>query len=342
MADDADILACEVRNPLVAMLTMGEYKQLPDISDSARRDAANIVSCCHFAAGYDVIYAQATKTKGNIPKTVLLDENKTRDNYTPEENYKLYWIDDEIDEFNDVVSDLLKKYPDRYDGLLYLLSGHGDDEGVAYDCEGVEVPVNGQIFGCFHGESCPPLINKPKIFIVDICRGKMRHHKLRNELYKGDVTDDNFYLEPDPNLEILRRKSKNDSDHDEKSENKSNDENINDRGVSRQTNTKVTKPRYVNVVESPYFVNESFNIAVYANTTGYAVVEGNKGGYLIRSFTKALITGIQVNKPKTFYDFILQVGQIMEALQQQSPIRDIIEYVSSASRAVLLYARGRK
>ena len=65
--------------------------------------------------------------------------------------------------------DLSEKDFSKYDSFFCIVLSHGKKEGiVGVDEETISVEA---ITGQFTGDKCPTLLNKPKIFIIQACRG---------------------------------------------------------------------------------------------------------------------------------------------------------------------------
>ena len=66
-----------------------------------------------------------------------------------------------------------------HDGLLFFFSGHGNQDSLIFP--GGESYKWQFIFDFFSGkdESCPVLADKPKIFILDNCRGRIKSHSVQ-------------------------------------------------------------------------------------------------------------------------------------------------------------------
>lgn len=74
------------------------------------------------------------------------------------------------------MKDLLKTYSQKnHDGDCFVccIMSHGCTDGV-YGTD-VKTISRDDIFGPFSGTSCPSLINKPKVFFIQACRGKEYH-----------------------------------------------------------------------------------------------------------------------------------------------------------------------
>ena len=86
--------------------------------------------------------------------------------------YKIEWTSDEIDNFLKEVSNTINDKKNNFDGLIFIISSHGEDEGVLLDSEGKDYQLM-EIFSTFDNSTCTKLAGKPKLFIIDACRGQM-------------------------------------------------------------------------------------------------------------------------------------------------------------------------
>ena len=126
-------------------------------------------------------------------------------------NFKLKWTTGEIKQFNDAILTKLSKRNDeiikkndsrdeskensnetkqvKYDGLIYIISGHGYSDKVFLDSDGNKISLNDVFFDPFSNKNCEYFYGKPKLFIVDCCGGTMTSKKIINEKYVGDESD---------------------------------------------------------------------------------------------------------------------------------------------------------
>ena len=58
-----------------------------------------------------------------------------------------------------------------HDSLIFIISSHGEARNVILDSKSSKLKLT-QVFKHFNGASCEEFIDKPKIFIVDVCRGR--------------------------------------------------------------------------------------------------------------------------------------------------------------------------
>ena len=64
---------------------------------------------------------------------------------------------------------------DKYDCLMVAILTHGDYGDVLYGTTGEGIMIQ-EVIETFSGTRCPSLIAKPKIFIIQACRGR-RHNQ---------------------------------------------------------------------------------------------------------------------------------------------------------------------
>ena len=93
-------------------------------------------------------------------------------------DYKLDWTKGDIKKFLRNVQYSIST--EDYDGLIFIISGDGETDNDWEDCI---VDSNGKehklkwFFEQFYSSQCPKLKDKPKIFIVDCCRGRLLPNK---------------------------------------------------------------------------------------------------------------------------------------------------------------------
>lgn len=66
----------------------------------------------------------------------------------------------------------------KHDALIVILLSHGTESGI-YGSDGIEVDLN-DILTYFDNKRCKPMIGKPKVFIVQACRGRLADYGVRN------------------------------------------------------------------------------------------------------------------------------------------------------------------
>lgn len=75
-------------------------------------------------------------------------------------------------EIKEKISDLSKRDFRNYQAFIFIILTHGSEEGV-YGVDGGVVRIEQDILSQFGGDNCPSLRDKPKIFIIQACRGDM-------------------------------------------------------------------------------------------------------------------------------------------------------------------------
>ncbi|ETO09620.1 caspase-8 [Reticulomyxa filosa] len=80
---------------------------------------------------------------------------------------------DEVDEFMDQVkiNFKLRKNTNKYDGLIIIICGHGENENMLVASDGKHVSIN-KIRSSFNCHEMESFKDFPKIFIIDACRGE--------------------------------------------------------------------------------------------------------------------------------------------------------------------------
>ena len=86
-----------------------------------------------------------------------------------------------------------------YDWFVYACSAHGN-EGVIYGSDGEAVEIEDHIFSPFSNVQCPTMGPKPKIFIINACRGDGTN-ALIPDVVPGFAKDDTG-----PQIKVLSRK----------------------------------------------------------------------------------------------------------------------------------------
>ena len=167
-AFQADVTYC-IRDPLVAIIGVGDYENdvMPPLV-GVNMDYLNSIYTFHYKLGYSVLFQNKL---ANSVEYITKNGNAEIDFNKCKEQVKTYWLDDEIEQFFDNVK--LYTLTHHHDAVIFLISAHGDSEGVILDCQGEEVSL-GVLFSSFQGQECTYLIDKPKIAFVDACRGSMR------------------------------------------------------------------------------------------------------------------------------------------------------------------------
>ncbi|KAK3575150.1 hypothetical protein QTP86_020948 [Hemibagrus guttatus] len=99
------------------------------------------------------------------------------------------------------MKDLLKTYSQKpHDGDCFVccIMSHGATDGV-YGTDGAIISKD-DIFGPFSGKSCPSLVNKPKAFFIQACRGK--EYQLAVEVQSDSYEEAKVEIEDEEVLEM--------------------------------------------------------------------------------------------------------------------------------------------
>lgn len=169
-----------ISKPLVAVLVIGDYKgsPLPSIA-GATNDYVNVVRAFNCRRRYDIVFATNSLTKLEIKH--ITDDNVIRnENEIKLFDFKLKWSYDDIEDFNKrIATNVLATTSDNgdygYDGLIYILSSHGDSEKIIFDSNGEEMPL-AYIYNQFDNQECKSLRQRPKVYICDVSRFGSNEH----------------------------------------------------------------------------------------------------------------------------------------------------------------------
>lgn len=179
-----------VKNGLVVILGIGEIYGYPDLA-GVPKDYANIINTFK-KYNYAIFYKSA-----NNESIYSNDKNVFRQ----ETEYKLKWQWDEIDSF--LVEARYYVVCNDHDALLFFISGHGDVNDVLHDSDCGCIQVQDEIVLTFHPEAVKYLESHqeteiqtkrlfaiPKIFFIDMCRGKKAAKVTQTVTGTSDINDD--------------------------------------------------------------------------------------------------------------------------------------------------------
>ena len=158
-----------IRDPLVVMLGIGEYKGMRNLA-GILKDYDNLIDTFVNYWKYKVFYR--------------LDNNKyiySNNKDAIETNYKVKWNEDEIVNFVEESRKCIVK--NKHDGILFAISSHGDTGRILYDSECSQFELD-YLFSMYSPdasalletyqetqEESNHLLTIPKIFFLDMCRG---------------------------------------------------------------------------------------------------------------------------------------------------------------------------
>ena len=291
---------------LVVMIGIGIYDEgiMLDLI-GASRDYCNVKYTFNYKRGYHVIY-------NTCDNKIEYISNRIKKNKYIKDNFKLRWTRDEIFDFNKSVLKIIADSKSEFDGLIYLLSCHGDTDNVIYDSTRTKVKVQ-EILKQFSNSNCAKLRNKPKIAILDFCRGEKRmikqintkFHEQKEEISQNDDSKNND-------------KNKNDSGNKNvsSSNNNNNNHNNNNNNVDNSSSSNSTSDNSKNSYnDNDVYVDGLGDFReIYGTLSGYAATDGGlKGGYLIRSFTK-IIGNEKLFNRLSLDEMIMQTKKVMSLL----------------------------
>ena len=91
-------------------------------------------------------------------------------------NFEVTMIaDPTLQELHQVLIEFHKIDHSAYDAFFIVILSHGDSGNVIYTSDSRSIKIN-EMTDYFTSRMCPTLVNKPKVFIVQACRGS-RHNK---------------------------------------------------------------------------------------------------------------------------------------------------------------------
>lgn len=61
----------------------------------------------------------------------------------------------------------------EHDALFVFILSHGSEHGI-YGTDGLEVYLESEIISCFDNRNCKTMIGKPKVFVIQACRGRSK------------------------------------------------------------------------------------------------------------------------------------------------------------------------
>ena len=158
----------KITNPLVTALVIGNYRDstLPNIQ-TANTDYENIINSFNTVYGYCVVLAQNTKNSDDFTLTQFGSRDVSQIRSC---NFKRKWSCEEIDDFNDQIKkNFIDNDGTNFDGLIYVVSCHGDGKSIIYDSKGEDFSLS-CVYYQFDNNRCRNLRNKPKIYLLDIYR----------------------------------------------------------------------------------------------------------------------------------------------------------------------------
>ena len=163
----------DISNPLVVTLGIGKYNGLPQLI--VTQDYKNIIYSFNCKRGYTVAYCKQDNNL-KVIKNRIVNQSDVKD------TFKIEWNCNQITSFNNGIKQNVlvnNNKSDAYDALIYFVSCHGAAENVIYDSNCDEYEIS-RIINTFNNKNCKYLRQKPKLFIFDCCRGRMRTTRIRD------------------------------------------------------------------------------------------------------------------------------------------------------------------
>ena len=311
------------KNPLVISVTVADYKQYFPSLDGPEKDCHLVAFSMSYKRGYTIIYYDDKNVLHQIGHSSD-GSTSTYDSSTLKHDpkFKLRWKTGEIKQFNDEILKKLSKRNEeikkndskddskknkneakqvKYDGLIYFISGHGDSEGVFYDSECNELNLNTVFFDPFSNKNCQYFYGKPKLFIVDCCRGQLTSQKKINEKYSVNIKTND------------KGKSV-DADADEKKD-VTNSENTATATTPKAGNSTKLEKDYDDLNDGDTKKHDRDDMrCIFGNPDGYKVADSTKGGYFTRSLIIQLCKNKYINEKLSFDKLLKQTDALMNKL----------------------------
>ena len=258
-----------IKDPLIVMLGIGKYDGEPDLI-GVPIDYRNMKYVFNFKFGYSMFY----RCDDNTNKYC---ENKCDFENECEDNFKTEWSNKEIESFvNDARKQLVEN---RHDSLIFIICAHGGDDGVIEDSTSETYQLD-NIYSIFDSQNCPTMKNNPKLFFVDICRGKMRELTKKRKSNADALAKDtdkrgyNLILGTNDNhLDSNNNSTTKGKDHGSK--------NIGNGSRSSGATNDNDNDNKTNLNKA--HINRANFRVIYANIDGYISAASTEGGSLIRA-----------------------------------------------------------
>lgn len=75
------------------------------------------------------------------------------------------------DQMRKLFKDVASECKPEHDALFVFILSHGSEHGI-YGVDGFEVYLESEIISCFDNRNCKTMIGKPKVFVIQACRGR--------------------------------------------------------------------------------------------------------------------------------------------------------------------------
>ena len=265
----------------------------------------------------------------------------------------------------------------RFDGLIYFISGHGKENGVFLDSECNEIDLAEEFFNRFNNGNCRYFYGKPKLFVVDCCRGKLVSIKSSNDKYRRENKNTNTNKNKNKNNNSSSKPYSTSStttgktpqllhpvmDKDEQEEHDEKktdtvvavvDDNAYDDGIGKRTKKDaLTFDAYrsgammssMSGMSGMSSMGIKVNVdglqdirVIFGNPDGYALVDSTNGGYLTYSLLSVLSKDDNIKNNVQFNDIRLMANKVMNKLIGKQ-MAQVIEDHNNWSYDIILKAK---
>ena len=181
------VVKFEIKDPLVVMMCIGEYHDKSQNLIGVGADYKNTVLAFNSTYNYSVFYMNNKNENMYVTEKIDIKTAKLS------RRVKIEWTEKEIVSFFKNARDIIVE--NKHDGLITVISSHGEGQGVILDSNYEEVSLI-EIFSTFSSFYCQYLEDKPKIMFIDACRGQMLSkvrpkHQRQNSSTSGDSNSKN-------------------------------------------------------------------------------------------------------------------------------------------------------
>ena len=153
----------------MGILGIGDYKGSMNDLEGVSTDYENIINTFYKKFGYSIVFLNEKNKLLYCNKKPNKKLNQTK--FNNNDKFKLRWDEDDIFNFVKEIANILSQ--EKHDSLLFFISSHGDSDSVLFDSNGEDIPLL-FILDAFFGIKLPFMLDKPKIFFLDMCRGPMK------------------------------------------------------------------------------------------------------------------------------------------------------------------------
>ena len=318
-----------ISRPLVIMAGIGDYDQESKKLIGVNQDYINMIYTFYHIFGYSIFY------RNKDDEIVYIDADNHKEKVSlrkAKQHVKLHWTCEELEKFFEEGKEYVET--NKHDSCILIVSSHGDEEGIIIDSEGEEASLD-LLFGPYMGQDCPYLIDKPKIAIVDSCRGDMKEKaivsatttaattattaittvKTESSATESQPTDKNkgetenkqsktnevLLLNNQPTKPNWGLKTPGLGSINEAKELTENDFDDHD-----EENDEDDDDNFIDTNGVSYHSRANFLI-MYANPEGYAALDaGLRGGYLIRAVKNVFIT-LEISLKQPLDDIVVKI-----------------------------------